>query len=201
MLYEDARRIAEEVIAALAPQCERIEVAGSIRRREPEVQDIEIVYQSQMAAVQAQLFDVHREALYPLAHDTIERLVSEGVLAYDAVVRRNGPLYKRLIHQASGEVVELFRATAENWGLILALRTGPTEFSKILVSHGWDRGILPPEVTIRDGSVWVRGTRYPVPEEETFFRLLGVPEWPAPQRHPGKLQLFQKAQSTLTAFE
>lgn len=201
MLYEDARRIAGEVIAALAPQCERIEVAGSIRRREPEVKDIEIVYQSRMAAGQAQLFDLPTEALYPLAHDTIEHLVAEGFLAYDTVVRRNGPLYKRLIHQASGEVVELFRATAENWGLILALRTGPAEFNKILVAHGWDMGILPPEVAIHDGAVWVRGTRYPVPEEETFFRLLGVPEWPAPQRHPGKLRLFQKARATLATFE
>ncbi len=36
-------QIAEKVKAQLAPHCERIEIAGSIRRKKPDVGDIEIV--------------------------------------------------------------------------------------------------------------------------------------------------------------
>lgn len=43
MKYEDAILIAERVKAELEPHCERIEIAGSIRRKKPEVKDIEIV--------------------------------------------------------------------------------------------------------------------------------------------------------------
>jgi hypothetical protein len=204
MLLEAARRIADEVMVALAPQCERIEVAGSIRRLEPEVGDIEIVYESKLRTMQSSLFDGVATEMYPLAFDLIDELVERGVLVYDTDVRRNGPLYKRMVHMASGVVVELFRATCENWGLILALRTGPAEFNKILVAHGWDpgvNGILPPDVAIQGGTVYVRGVARSVPEETDFFRLINVPCWPPHARHPGRLRLAQKAQATLTSFE
>jgi DNA polymerase/3'-5' exonuclease PolX len=38
-----ALAIAERTRAALAPYCDRIEIAGSIRRRNPSVKDIELV--------------------------------------------------------------------------------------------------------------------------------------------------------------
>ena len=43
MKLQQAREIAEGVKAKLAPHCERIEIAGSIRRGKPVVGDIEIV--------------------------------------------------------------------------------------------------------------------------------------------------------------
>lgn len=43
MKLEQALEIAEKVKALLAPHCERIEIAGSIRRKKPDVKDIEIV--------------------------------------------------------------------------------------------------------------------------------------------------------------
>ena len=41
-LYE-ARVITEDLLAYQRPYCERIEIAGSVRRRRPQVNDIEIV--------------------------------------------------------------------------------------------------------------------------------------------------------------
>ena len=40
---ETARTYAETVVKALAPHCERIEIAGSIRRRKPEVREGNII--------------------------------------------------------------------------------------------------------------------------------------------------------------
>jgi DNA polymerase/3'-5' exonuclease PolX len=43
MEHAHALVIAEQARAALAPSCHRIEIAGSIRRRRPQVKDIELV--------------------------------------------------------------------------------------------------------------------------------------------------------------
>lgn len=43
MELEKAKTIANTVVKALEPYCERIEVAGSIRRRKAEVKDIDLV--------------------------------------------------------------------------------------------------------------------------------------------------------------
>ncbi len=43
MKLSTAQAIAEQIKGKLAPFCERIEIAGSIRRKRPEVGDVEIV--------------------------------------------------------------------------------------------------------------------------------------------------------------
>jgi DNA polymerase/3'-5' exonuclease PolX len=43
MQIAKATAIAERIKAELAPYTERIEIAGSVRRRKPEVKDIELV--------------------------------------------------------------------------------------------------------------------------------------------------------------
>ena len=43
MNLQQAQQIAERIKSELAPHCDRIEIAGSIRRKKPEVKDIEIV--------------------------------------------------------------------------------------------------------------------------------------------------------------
>ncbi len=43
MKLDKALEIAERTKKLLAPYCERIEIAGSIRRKKPEVKDIELV--------------------------------------------------------------------------------------------------------------------------------------------------------------
>ena len=43
MKYENAIVIANQALSELAPNCERIELAGSIRRKKAEVKGIEVV--------------------------------------------------------------------------------------------------------------------------------------------------------------
>ncbi|MEW6287659.1 MAG: hypothetical protein AB1509_15670 [Chloroflexota bacterium] len=57
----EAQKIAARVIDALAPHCQRIEVAGSIRRQSPQVGDIEIVCQPKTGA---DLFGQSKTARY-----------------------------------------------------------------------------------------------------------------------------------------
>lgn len=55
--HAEALEIAEEIKEALAHHCERIEIAGSIRRKKPEVGDIELLFVPKTGTRQAGLFD------------------------------------------------------------------------------------------------------------------------------------------------
>lgn len=43
MEHQKAKAIADRLLAQIGPYCERIEIAGSVRRGKPDVHDIEIV--------------------------------------------------------------------------------------------------------------------------------------------------------------
>lgn len=170
-----AQDVALEVVGYLEPECERVVMAGSVRRQTPEVKDLEIVYLSKEIPMQT-LFEGVGDT-YAGADVAIDDMVAAGVLAWDREMKRNGPRYKRLIHVESGLVVELFRAFPDNWGYILALRTGPSEFNKIWASHPWHGGILPVDYKLAHGYVWHLGQKVAIPDEATFFELLGLPCW------------------------
>lgn len=115
MELEKAKEIAEQLKALLAPWCERIEIAGSIRRRKPAVGDIELLCIPK--------YDGHADQL----DGQIGMLMSQGVL--DA--RRNklgsvvyGPKNKLLRHVESGIGVDIFSTTWQCWPVALVVRTG-----------------------------------------------------------------------------
>jgi len=190
MKLQDAKRIAWEVIECMTPGCERIVYAGSVRREKPEVKDLEIVYISRMVPKQIDLFTTE---LVPVTEDLIVDLVDRRLWFYDNVTRRNGPKYKRMIHTHTDFTIELFRAQADNWGLILALRTGPGEFNHWLVKRMG--GAMPVDMCMRDGYLWRRGKRLDSPDEETFFAQIGVPCWPPEERSKDRLMAYLKNDS------
>jgi len=192
MNYEQAAAVARDVVERLAPWCKRIEIAGSIRRKKREPKDVEIVFWPREVASAMTLFDVHKT---PATDRVIADLVEEGFWAFDEKVKRNGPRYKRLIHTASGAVIELFRADADNWGYIYALRTGPGDFNKVIVSKPWQGGVLPLEIKVDQGYVYRRGVRVSVPDEATFFELWELPCIPPEERSAGKARALARAEA------
>jgi len=181
-----ARQIADQLIEALAPACEWIGVAGSIRRRKPNPKDVEIVYVPRMEARQVDLFGAVEQV--PLTDRAVARLVEAGNLAWDEKVKRRGPRYKRLVHVETGAVVELFAARPDNLGLILALRTGPGEFNHLLVTARRYGGAMPAGMRMQGGYLWRDGERLETPTEEGFFAALGLPCWPPEERTADRLR-------------
>lgn len=179
MKLQPATQVANEIIDVLKPECIRIEAAGSIRRHKPEVKDIEIVYISKTSSVQMDLFGNNFQTL-PHVDKVLATLIDDGILAKATKIKRWGPKYKRAIHCASRIVIELFRVEPDNLGYILALRTGPADFNKLLVTKRAHGGALPPDITLRNGHVWHIGrtnipTKIPTPNERGFFALLNLP--------------------------
>lgn len=166
--------LAHELRDALAPGCERIEVAGSIRRGKRDPKDIELVAIARMhhtADMFGQEYVTDELEGYLSAHT---RYI-DSEWQFDTVLKRNGPKYKRLRHIVSGVCCDLFITTAEQWGVIFALRTGPGDFSKALVTRAYRYGLK-----VDEGQLWRThrdDTRTPVPtpDEAAFFAALHVP--------------------------
>jgi len=153
MTIENALPIAEQVKSLLSPHCERIEIAGSIRRRRPEVKDIEIVaipkpyeiglFESGIATVVNRWEKVRGE----LPCKYTQRILPEGI------------------------ALDLFFATPENWGLIYAIRTGSADYSHRILASGWVRA----GYKSVDGMLTRNGRTTSVREEGDLFRIIGVP--------------------------
>jgi len=187
MKWQQAWEIGMEVVEALSPACDRIMIAGSVRRGKPEPKDVEIVYIPRMSSERVDLFSYGD---VPATEAMIEELVDRRLWLFDDVVRRNGPKYKRMMHCMSGAVIELFRADHDNWGYILALRTGPGDFNKVWAAHPWDGGCLPTDIALKDGYLWRSGKPVATPSEDEFFAMIGLPCWQPEERSAIRLAKF-----------
>ena len=152
---QQAQKIAMGIVIELAPHCERIQIAGSIRREKAEVGDIEIVaipkpyetgiFESGIASVVNQWPKVKGELDYLTCKYT-QRILPGGI------------------------ALDLFFATPQNWGSILAIRTGSSEYSHKVLATTWvQRGYK------SEGGILIKnGIRYDVPEEIDLFNRLGL---------------------------
>jgi len=113
-ILSEAEAVANSLVILLKPACERILVAGSIRRRQPYVSDVELL------AIPK--FD---------GEDVLDRelrnMVLLGILALrlSKLGRRTyGPKNKLMVHVESGIGIDIFATTEECWPVALVVRTG-----------------------------------------------------------------------------
>jgi DNA polymerase/3'-5' exonuclease PolX len=160
----EARAIAEEWVAMLAPYCERVEIAGSVRRGKLEVGDIEIVCKPLMVE-ETDMFGVVTGHL-----SMVDALFAEG--EYKLV--KSGTRYKQV---DLGEInLDLFCVIdPAQWGVLFLIRTGPAEYSHRFVTKKQQGGMLPSNMQVKDGAVWCNGKMYETPEEADVYKLIGAP--------------------------
>lgn len=126
-------QLAEVIMQHLAPFCERITVAGSVRRRQDSVGDLELLaVPKTVKAEQAGLFGDSRVSEESLLDAEVARLLKMGTFRPRPNKDGNtsvGPLNKLLIWTPAGLPVDLFTTTVDNWGLSMLVRTGPKEYN------------------------------------------------------------------------
>lgn len=183
LLLEEAQFVAEKLIEEwLSEYCERIEIAGSIRRKRPYVKDIELVLIPKRVPVQPGLFDLGGDGpMQDLLHDRVQHMRRLGIVQprLDSRDREAwGPKHKRLIYEDMA--VDLFSVIPPaQWGVQFLIRTGPWEFSKRFVTPRWQGGMLPMGYRVQDARIVDgRGNTVPTPEEEDVFAFLGLPFTP-----------------------
>lgn len=176
--------------------------AGSLRRKKELVGDIEVVVIPAFDEIGVGLFGQTEKVNRLWAR--LNRLLDDDVISMHVYgknpngtpMHRYGDLYRGV--DFAGWMLELFTSTPDTLGSTLAIRTGPPELSKALVT-----GLLRNGRRNKDGQVWkcepclcerderctmCQGTGLqciepiPVANEETFFELAGVPYQTPEQR-------------------
>lgn len=156
--------IAHELITAIAPGCERCKYAGSIRRGNKLVGDVELVVISGKTIEKSNsLFAEEREvdALPPI----LDRLEDEGMLT--AHLRGDKHRRYRFARVRRELYVDLFIVHPAGWGNQYAIRTGPAAFSHRMVTQRHRGGLLNDAYVVRDGFVWVHRPELPPPGDGT----------------------------------
>ena len=140
-----ARSIAEKLADDLRLMCDRLEIAGSIRRGKKEVNDIEFVA---IPKIEPNVIrDMFGTAITPqiqvdLLAFRLDALLDSDRWAWqkDTKTKRWGPKYKRLFNEKENIACDLFITDARHWGVIYLIRTGPWIFSRDLVTIVLEKG-------------------------------------------------------------
>lgn len=151
MRLEEAKVIAERVKDALTPHCERIEIAGSIRRGKPIVHDIDIVLIEKPEAA----------------------LVMNSLIASMGKVELNGGKIKRVRYGKEDITIDIYIATPATWATLLLIRTGSKEsnigLATIAKRKGWQLKAN------GNGLFDDHGNRVAGDTEESLYQALGIP--------------------------
>lgn len=181
-----AQPIAEYLIGLLAPVCDRIEVVGSLRRRRIHVHDIELLLIPKWGKGEPTgLFEEDAPTIN-LALALLDEMVERGDLVKRQKSNGQTTWGDRTQYAQFGSVpVDIFQVPdPECWGVLQAIRTGPAEFSKALVTQRKFGGKLPNDHYVQNGRVWQGASDSVVlstPTEDDFFRICGYESAPDPQ--------------------
>ena len=145
------------------PYCDKIKIAGSIRRERPDCGDIEIVCVPTNISIQGKgLFTA----------PTIKRNLNfiNLVNSLPKIKGKAEGKYCKL-QLPEGITLDLFMCQEHNFGLIWMLRTGSDKFSKRMVTEIKSKGFY-----CYDGYLWnSKHNVIPVKNEKDFFDITGLP--------------------------
>lgn len=138
-----AQCVATTLMANLKEHCDRIEVAGSLRRGKLNVGDIELLYVPKLQAFTdpenlfggIKMLDHAEVAITSMLEDGIleKRPSKTGVFTW-------GTQNKLARHVGSSIPVDLFATSAEQWWVSLVIRTGPKDFNIRLIASASRQG-------------------------------------------------------------
>jgi len=132
----EAEAVARGILEALRPHAERIEIAGSIRRRRPQVHDIDIVAIARRVSGRLLFGDstLEESAFCEAALDLSD--AGDGDQKLECV----GDKIIRCIHGDSRISVDIYLAMPESWATLLLIRTGSAEHNIRLCTRARELG-------------------------------------------------------------
>ena len=154
MELEQAQKLANQIVKLISPFCERIVIAGSIRRKKPQSRDVDIVL-------------IPKPLLW-------SRIISTLQKKMDAKVLKCGEKVSQLT--IDGVNVDLYSATPETWEPLLLIRTGSAEHNIKLSMRARKMGMkLTHSGLSKDGKI-IAST------EKEIFEALGMKYVPPEER-------------------
>lgn len=165
MLLDQARQIAQRIVEELSPHCERIDIAGSIRREKEVVKDIEIVCTPKMTT------PIRRSSGWCKAVAKIGTIMKGKKLNENKFIK-----IKRSHQLPSGSFVyidlDLFIAPPKNYGMYLLVRTGSAKYSAHIFTLFNKKGYKSSEGIHRSIS---DGSELTFTEETAIYSFLNIP--------------------------
>lgn len=168
MKLDRARRCADRLVEWLAPHCERVVIAGSVRRGKPEVADLDLVVIPK--------FEVERDIFGTeiASRNSTWREIDRRITEEKWRVDRAGA--EIVTFHAADVQVDVFWASHENWGTVLMCRTGSKDHNIWLANWAMARGgKWHPNVGL------YHQHRKTAQTEEAIYEALGLP-FIAPER-------------------
>lgn len=161
MTLRQATEQAEAIRSLLEPLCERIEICGSIRRKQPEVSDIDIVCIPMRDPVKDMFGNQTHMEVWPEFISIVNQWTKiKG--------EPTGRYTQRIV---SGVKVELSMGSPANFGCLQIIRTGNSDFSHMLIKR-----VLKCGLEQRDGHLYNSdGIMLPISDERQYFDVLNLP--------------------------
>ncbi|HTY74835.1 MAG TPA: hypothetical protein VMD05_04635 [Candidatus Nanoarchaeia archaeon] len=155
---DEAVKIADQVKCSVASYCEKIEVAGSIRRQRAKVHDIDFVVVTKT------------DGEWLKIGEALKRLKAKPSCSGNSVIKAFLPCREELFQ------IDFYRAKPETFGVHLLIRTGSADHNMWLAGYAISKGmrIKYSQGLIKEDKV-VAGEA-----EEAVFEALGL-QWRAPQ--------------------
>jgi DNA polymerase/3'-5' exonuclease PolX len=168
--YKTAWAVAKKIVQELSPACERVEIAGSLRRAKPAVHDIDIVLLPRLSS------GVGLQASASRLDEILSALINRGSLR----VVRDGDKIRSFIATKTGIPIDIYIATHDTWATLLLIRTGSREHNIQLAQRARQLGMK-----LRasgDGIENQDGELIKIQSEDQIFTLLKVPYFPPQKR-------------------
>ena len=191
VIRSEAVAIARELVGLLDPVCERLILAGSLRRQLATIGDLDLVCVPKVEAMRDMFGELMSTGVDLLA-STLDELCGAQVIRQrrDAAGRTCwGPRSKRGIFRDLP--IDVTSCDADTFGLQVVIRTGPSAYAHAFVTPrsqtavlrdregsvvGKRPGMLPSGFEIKDGFRLYRfGGVVPTPTERDVYDVLGLP--------------------------
>lgn len=160
---ENAQHLATAFCRAIQDVTERVEVAGSIRRCSKYVGDIEIVT---IPKFKQDLFGQAGENLLEIR---LQAFLDEGRFTDRT---KNGPKYKQFTINGCRVQLDLFITTPACWPVIMAVRTGPADFTKQMVTQRHKGGLLQNGYHVSQGRLYHQNQPVDLRDEKHLFEYV-----------------------------
>lgn len=135
MQLAKADKIAQTIVGILSPHCKTINIAGSIRRKKPDVGDIEIC--ALPLCIEAKSSDLFFNEIKSLVR---EPSFIEAIRQIPGKVKAGNASGRYMKIELQEDIqLDLFMPTAEDYYRIFAIRTGSAKYSAQYIATAWKR--------------------------------------------------------------